>query len=416
MPVAIRRIFRPATAGHLLALLAAAASSEIGPDVTVLRIPGVANWGSSGGFRAYSVGFTACNAGTAPVGWCDEPGGCPAIGLGDENHPVLAQNLYRLEDGRFEQIGLSWLKHGVNSTNSTDAACAGTCVEPPGASHQLGVGCVDTYGAGASGARPLGRRSEVNPTTGAFPYPPTAVPATVVYEQRLKVAESDVDTDLHPGATWVVEVQFVAPDDAAAGNAMNNAAHQRVTSMADAPFDLTLVGSAVRHRSALWAWRAADPEVEVAEVDFATGPAGRVERFEVARRVSGGAGSWHYEYVVRNLNSRRAARAFAVRFPEGATISDVGFHAAPHHSGEPYSTADWSVDPPHPGRVRWFTDPAGVDPDANALRWATAFTFWFDADRGPAGLTHRLELFESGCPSSVPFAIPNATLFADDFE
>jgi hypothetical protein len=403
-----------AAAGLLLSLLGAATAVAAGPDATVLRIPDIANFGSSGGVRGYALGFTACNEGTAPVGWCDEPGGCPE-GLTDAGHPVLAQNLYRLKNGRFEQIGMSWLKHGVNSTNNSDAAC-GTCVEPPGANHQLGVGCTDTYGAAANGARPLGMRSEVDATHGSFTFPYTERTATIVYEQRLKVLESDVDSDLNPGAFYAVEAQFVTADDAAAGNGLNNASYQQVTTMANAPFDLTLSGAVVRRKSALWGWKAADPAVEIATIDFRTGPADLVERFEVARRVTGGGGSWHYEYVIRNMNSRRAARGLEIRFPAGAVLSSVGFRDIDHHSGEPYATNSWNIDPPEAGRVRWSTVGPGVDPDANALRWATAFNFWFDADQGPAGITHRLELFEWGCPAGVLFQVPNGIVFADDFE
>jgi hypothetical protein len=409
-----RARFPARSAGVAFALFAGAAAFAAGPDITVLRIPDIANYGSSGGIRGYSIGFGACNEGTAPLAWCDEPGGCSG-GLTDADHPVLAQNLWRLKNGRLEQIGLSWLKHGVNSTNSSDPAC-GTCLDPPVANHQLGVGCTDVYGAGANGSRPLGMRSEVDATHGAFPYPYAERTATVVYEQRLKVLESDVDSDLNPGALYAVEAQFVTADDALAGNGTNNASWQQVSTMAAAPFDLTLIGTIARKQSVLTGWKSVDPAVEIAAVDFRTGPAGPIERFEVARRVTGGGGTWHYEYLVRNMNSRRAARGLEIRFPGGAAISGVGFRDVDHHSGEPYATGPWSIDPPLPGRVRWSTVGPDVDPDANALRWATGFNFWFDADQGPTGVTHRLELFEWGCPAAVPFAIPNGTVFADDFE
>ena len=74
------------------------------------------------------------NRGDSPLNWCDQASGC-APGAGTEDHPVIAQNLYRLKDGRFEQIGMSWLKHGFTSTNSTTAGCTsasgGSCVSPP---------------------------------------------------------------------------------------------------------------------------------------------------------------------------------------------------------------------------------------------------------------------------------------------
>ena len=111
------------------------APTAFAPDVTVIYLGSTSNWGAAGGVRAYSVGTTSCNIGNAPVAWCDSSG-C-AGGLQNNDHPVIAQNIYRLKDGRFSQIGMSWLKHGWLSTNSPDGAC-GSCVSPPGGGDQLG--------------------------------------------------------------------------------------------------------------------------------------------------------------------------------------------------------------------------------------------------------------------------------------
>ena len=54
------------------ALAAQARTSEaFVPDVTVIYLGSVSNWGTSGGVRAYSVGTTSCNVGSSPVAWCD---------------------------------------------------------------------------------------------------------------------------------------------------------------------------------------------------------------------------------------------------------------------------------------------------------------------------------------------------------
>src|SRR5689334_17239174 len=85
-------------------LVAAGGSTEaaVGPDVVVFTLSGVGNYGVSGGYAGYSVGTVSCNRGDAPLSWV----------AGSQNHPAIAQNLYRLKNGRFEQIGMSWLKHG----------------------------------------------------------------------------------------------------------------------------------------------------------------------------------------------------------------------------------------------------------------------------------------------------------------
>ena len=396
------------------------APTTTGPDVTIIYLTGPGNYGQSGGIRGFSLGTTSCNIGSKPVNWCNDGGssGCGADTTAAD-HPVIAQNLYRLRAGRFEQIGMSWLKHGFLSTNSPDAAC-GACVVPPLGGDQLGVGCTDAYGSGLNGSRPLGMRSEVNATTGVFPYPYTQVSPGVVWEQRIKVFETDLDPVPSDDRYWM-EGQYIASDDAKEGNGLNNASYREVQFANDGIFSPSFVGGTIREKSALYGWQAVDAAVEIAHVDALSPGRGTIERFEVARRVTElppfveGGGTWHYEYVVRNMNSDRAARAFRVDLA-GAFISGVGFHDIDHHSGEPYATTDWtaSVDPA--GAVEWSTDTFTTDPDANALRWGTAFSFWFDADRPPAEAIQRLDFFKPACPGAAYFTIPDAVVFGDGFE
>ena len=383
-----------------------------GPDVTVIYLPNISHWQDSGapGVHAYAVGTTSCNIGTEPLWWCNDEGDpfCET-----NQHPVIGQNLYRLKDDRFEQIGMSWLKHGFFSVNSNDPAC-GNCQQPPHGGDQLGVGCTDPYGSGLNGSRPLGMRSEVNAATGEFPYPYTEVPSPTQVDQRIQVDEADLDPALNPGARYWVEGHYVAADDAADGNALNNASYREVT--VESNYDLTLIGSTVREQPAIAVWSAVDPQVSLVDVDIPNSEP--TQRFHAARRVSGGGGSWHYEYAIHNLNSDRSARLFRVELDPGATITNAGFHDVEHHSGEPYTTTDWTitVDSP-PGSVEWSTDTFATDQNANALRWGTMFTFWFDADVPPAGALHTLELFKPGVPSSVLVEFPDGEwIFQDGFE
>lgn len=426
-----RRFNRPAAlvaialTGLSLTLLVASSRADesptaLVPDVTIIYLPSIGNYGSSGGFRGYSLGTTSCNVGSAPVNWCNDNGssGC-GNGTTDDDHPVIGQNLYRLREGRFEQIGMSWLKHGFLSTNSTDSNCGPSCVSPPLGSNQLGVGCTDAYGSSLNGSRPLGRRSDVNATTGVFPYPYSSPSASVVWEQRIKVAEADLDPVPTNDRYWM-EGQYIAADDAQANAGLNNASYREVQVADDGVYSLSFVGGTIREKTALYAWQALDPQVAIANADVVSEGSDIVERFEVGRRVTqvtnatDAATSWHYEYVVRNMNSDRAARAFRVEIAN-ATITNVGFHDIDSHSGEPYSTTDWT-DAVEPGAVEWTTDEVTVDPNANALRWATAYSFWFDADQGPDVALHRIELFEEGCPGTVFLTMPDSVVFGDGFE
>ena len=424
MPTQLRRRLRVpvSAAGLLLALLAAATTRvqalTVGPDVTVINLPDLTNWGASAGIRAYSVGTTSCNIGDKPVAWCDA-GTCLGGTLQANDHPVIAQGMYRLKDGRFSQIGMSWLKHGWLSTNSNNTACAGiSCVTPPGGGDQLGIGCNDTYGsglnggsgnpgtcAGGAGCR-LGARSEVNPTTGDFPMPYTNFPHAAAIDQRIQVAETDLDPALNVGALYWMEGQYIAADDGFAGNAYNNASYRKVN-VGASPYNLSFTSpppatATVRERTALYAWKAEDASVEITNSDFCSAP---VERFEVARKVTVVDGdTWHYEYAVRNMNSDHGAQRFSVDFPDGTPITNVGFKDIDHHSQVGVVSTDWTseVDTPS-GTVSWATELYVNNNNANSLRFATMFNFWFDADSAPATAQHAIDLFKP-----LPEAVANA--------
>jgi len=391
-----------------------AETAATGPDVTVFDLFGSDHYGSVGSIHAYAVGTESCNQGTVPLNWCDPVNNGCAPGADVTDHPVIAQNLYRLKDGRFEQLGMSWLKHGFLSVNQSSPGCGdGSCETPPEGGDQLGVGCTDPYGAGLNGSRPLGRRSETNPSTGEHPVrPPTGGSGFIA--ERLQVEEADIDPNQNPGALYWVEGHYIAPDDAQEGNGLNNASHRPASFNGN--LDLILGGSTTREQPAVYAWQTTDPEVEILTVDVPdTRP---VERFHAARRITAGPGTWHYEYVIHNLNSDRAARLFRIQLGPNVNITNIGFRDVDHHSTEPYDTADWtiSVGTP-PGTLEWSTDTFADDADANALRWGTMFSFWFDADAPSVGAIHTLEFFKPGLPVDVEidFDIP-AAVFDDGFE
>lgn len=397
----------------------AAPEAGSGPDVTVFTLSDTTNYGLSNGIRGYSIGTTSCNVGTAPVQWCDNAGaaGC-APGTTPADHPVIAQNIYRLREGRFNQIGASWLKHGFLSVNSSSTGCGtGSCQQPPFGSNQLGVGCTDPYGSGLNGTRPLGRRSEVNPSTGVFPFPPGGGGAAAeVWNQRVAVRQDDLVAAQNPGARYFLEGHYVAPDDAVAGNGLNNASYREVT-VNQSTFNLAMVGATVREKPAIMAWRDIDASVELVNVDLpSTSP---LQRFHVARKVTEVVpGSlWHYEYAVHNMNSIRAADRLSIVFSGATAFSGVGFSDVDAHSNEPYDTSDWPASVAGDS-IAWAAPPFPVSPqNANAIRWGTMYNFWFDANRPPAEIAlHNLRLFEGVGPASVNFLEGGDLLLQDGFE
>lgn len=399
----------------LLGAWSPSASAAGSPDVTVFSLPDISNYGSSNGIRGYAVGTTSCNVGSAPLNWCNAAGGC-GQGTTNVDHPVIAQNMYRLKNGRMDQIGASWLKHGFLSLNQTSAGCGnGTCQQPPLGGQQLGVGCTDPYSASLNGSRPLGRKSEVNATTGAYPFPPGGGGATSeVWNQRVAVAEADLVAAQNPGARYFVEGQYIAPDDALAGNGLNNASYREVTVTAGS-FNLNFSGATQRERAAIEAWAIIDPEVEMFRVEV---PGNPVQRFNVARKVTVVTPGtlWHYEYAVHNLNSDRSADSLEINFGASTIFSGVGFHDVNAHSNEPYDTTDWGSSTTATS-IRWDAPAFPASPDnANAIRWATMYNFWFDANQPPSMISgNTLSLFKAGSPTEVTFLVP-APLFANGFE
>ncbi|MEM7166523.1 MAG: hypothetical protein AAF581_13740 [Planctomycetota bacterium] len=371
------------------AFLSAAAFAQQGPDVIVGELTGPGNYGNAGGYHAYSVGTTSCNQGDQTLQWI----------AGTNEHPVIAQHLYRLKDGKFEQIGISWLKHGFTALQGN--ACALGCT-PSGSGSFLGIGCSDPYGAGLNASQGNGPRSEINATTGIFPYPYVLdPPVTDTTSRRIRVPSADVDPAQNAGALYFLEGQYVAPDDAAALNHHNNASYRQVQ-VANGSFALSFTGPTVRELPAIEAWGAADPTVVIENLYVDGG------RFLLGTKVTDlGSGFWQYEYALQNLNSDRSAGAFTIPVPSGVVAQSIGFHDVEYHSGEPYSGTDW-VATQNTNDISWATEPHATNVNANALRWGTLYNFRFVASSAPVSALATVGLFKPGTPTTavVPTLAP----------
>jgi len=382
------RSIRILLAIFVCSLFGTAGAVAAGPDVIVADMEQVLRWGRIGDITAYSVATNSCNFGDTPLNW-------DAV---TSDHPVIAQNLYRLKDGRFEQVGQSWLKHGFLSAN--ESFC-GAC-QHPGSSQLLGIGCSDPYGAGLNGNQSLlGPRSEVNASTGEFPYPFDVPGSFTAIERRLQVHDADIDPDLNPGALYYVEGQYVTLDDAAAGNKNNNASYRRVTVNEQAPPSTTFIISVAdvtqQQMPAILAWQTNDPSVAVAILDVP----GEGRFYLAAKATDLANGFWDYEYALHNLNSHRSAGSVSVAIDPNAAVASTGFHDVDYHSGEPYDPTDWTG--AHVGgAVTWSTVDFAANPDANAVRWGTLYNFRFIANSPPvADAEVTVGLFRPGSPASL---------------
>lgn len=361
------------------------ANPAMGPDVIVGSINGASTYGTVGSTSAYSLGTTSCNIGDAELLWIANV----------NQHPVIGQNIFRMENGRFEQIGLGWLKHGFTALQQ-DLCC--TC-NSSGTGTRLGVGCSDPYGSGLNGSQSgLGPRSQVNAFTGAYPYPYMSQGQTGdrIYK-RIQVATDDVSPMLHPTALYFGEAQYVTPDDAAAGNGSNSISYcplNRSGATIQGAFRLGTNGSTtVPELCAVRAWEAADTGV-VAEDLLVPG-----EGLFVAgsNAIDNGDGTWNYEYAICNINSDFSGRKFTVPFGTNLTIANVGMSFPMYHSGEPYTNVAWTGTI-NADSVSWETEGHAQNVDANALRWGTTYSFWFTATAAPATVAAELGLFKPGNP------------------
>ncbi len=370
----------------------AAQAGGTGPDVIVGDLMTPANYGSSGNIAAFAIGTTSCNIGTQTLLWQ----------ANNSNHPVIGQTLYRMKDGRFEQVGQSWLKHGF--TALAQSLC-NTC-QNPGTGSLLGVNCSDPYSASLNGSQSgLGPKSEVNAATGAFPYPPANPAYSGNIARRLQVAHADLDPALNPGAIYVAEAQYITPDDAAAGNKNNNASYRRttVTQGTTNPYQLgfSAANPTVRQKSAVLAWRDLDPNVTLTNVDVVND--GRI--IVGFKQTALANGNYQYEYAIQNLNSHRSVRGITIPVNMSTVITNIGFHDVPYHSNEPftgqsgtYTGADWAGQVVG-GAVVWQTESYATNQRANAIRWGTTYNFRFESNGFPGDMV--IELFRPGTPTTV---------------
>lgn len=375
----------------------------VGPDVITSLLYGPQVYAyentATGIITGMAIGTQSCNLGDDPLLWQELP---------SKNHPVIRGSMFRLKDHKFEQIGISWVKHGFFATN--DADCGHICTAP--ANHggaALYPGCSDPYGAQLNGTRVyLGPTWQINAHTGAISGSVVNPPESG-QRARLQVHNVDLDPALNAGARYYIESQYIAADDAAAGNGNNNATHQRVavTNATALPEDsctgtdplkicVTLAEFARDTEPAIYAWKNFDPSV--VQTDVQVPGEGLFILSAKARDL--GTGFWRYEYALHNLNSDRSGKSFTVPVSVGASITNLGFHDVEYHSGEPFDNTDWSITS-LPGKIIWSGQDYSTNPNANALRWGTLYNFRFDANSPPTTTTVTLGLFKPGSPDRV---------------
>jgi hypothetical protein len=377
----------------------------IGPDVIVGDLIDISNYAAEGAYDAFAVGTTSCNIGSSNLLWVDNT----------PNVPVIGQNMFRLKNGRFEQIGQGWLKYAFTALTQNACGCfpqeGGGATSCQQGGSVLGVGCSDPYCCGLNGNQGnLGPKYQINAYTGSHPSFPANPPFSGSVARRVKVLISDLDTAQNPGAMWFVEGHYVTPDDATAGNQFNNASYRQIkpysgTGIPNQNPDTFFIGSTQREKPGIRAWKANDPSVSESDIRIP----GEGLLILASKATDLGGGLYHYEYALQNLNSDRSVGSFSIPLDPAITVQNIGFHDVEYHSGELQDNTDWTATVTSTA-ITWETTPYSVNQNANALRWGTLYNFRFDADAPPSRVGATIGLFKPGTPASVEGSTDGPTI------
>ena len=389
-----------------------------GPDVVVGDLSGLAQFGSSSGTQVgLAVGTDSCNFGTIDLNWFANPA---------NDHPVIPQNLYRMSGGasndeRFEQVGQSSVKHAFTALREN--ICNLGCNNVGGT--RLGSGCSDPYSASLNSGPNLGSRAWINPFTGFYPRNDSATPNNnhtghvhTGPSHRILTEIADLNTSLNQGATYFAEAQYITPHEYAwcqsnpgQCNMYNNVSYRRYNvSGTGSPFSFSPAAATQRQKAAITAWNGATL------VEIRPDPGNDGVGIVGYKVTNPSPGVWHYEYAIYNQNLDRAIQMFSVPIGNGATLSNVGFHAPPQHPGwandgtlnsAGYSNAAWSQNPTGSNMV-WNTETFAANQNANAIRWGTLYNFRFDSNRPPTTVNATVGFFKTGAPITVEIQGPSA--------
>ncbi len=418
-----------------------------GPDVRLcqlydLREPSVTNGGgrdTASGTVGIGAATRAQNVGADldPGNPSDVSGNLNWYSSPDSRHPFIALNMYRLLNGRFEQIGINFPKHGFYATSDND------CNDPRGCSSTngstLGVGCDDLYSATLNTTQSyLGPRFEINPWTGGWDYNTSifsgSPPITNKAERRLRVKESDLTTftaaSNPTGVKYFYEAYYVAADDI---DLWNNAAWKPVSAISFPgggatprwTFTSTGLSTAPTQGFAIDAWTTHEgarqtliaqelPIVENVVQNPVEGwsPDGRAI---IASKVTPNPdGSFHYEYAVMNIDMDRQIGSFSVPVPCGVCIENIGWSGVMHWTeptnevgGKAIDNSPW-VGTRGADAVAWSTPAVDSMQPSNPMRWGMLFNFRFDASTPSEDGLATVGLFKEP-PEGGPVSIAGLT-------
>ena len=357
-------------------------------DVAISNMGGLVALGRTGtfpnGLNGLSMSTTSCNVGSTNIPWA-----APM----QVDHPAIAMNMYRLLNGRFEQVGWSWMKHGFFATNSNGC---GTC-QNPGTGALLGPGCSDTYATSNNGDRfYMGERKEFNPFTGVWTctnsyfsnYQPDCVrrnngSGLDAVAHRLTVADSDMGQS---GAHYYYEGYYVSGND---NDRYNNIASREASmSWNGSSWVINTIDAQETQGPAINRW---------GDMRSTAQPQTEGDVIVAVQTTNLGGGMWHYEYAVYNHTLDRQVNSFSIPVPDGTIVQNIDFRDI-----DTDTTNQW-VGTFSNNAITWATGAFGSS-TANPLAFATMYNFRFDCNLPPANGSAGLGLFKPGSNPSLSAA------------
>ncbi|MBL9121257.1 MAG: hypothetical protein JNL80_15210 [Phycisphaerae bacterium] len=371
----------PLTASILISFVVSA-----DPEIVAHEVSSFVGYAITDGEKAYSAGATWCNLGDANAAW----------EFGTNQHPISALNLVRIENGALRHLGASWATHQFCALQG--AVCAECIPAGAGCPPALGVGCsTNSTGTSLGLQSNMSRRSDANAATGYFSFPFSNPPSTSLLDRRCRTAVADVDPAAHPNALFAFELVTLHPS---AGDPVARCVTRKVTtaSMLGTPL---ASGPSEEGSTAIEWWASVVPGVTLVALDLPRD--GRVIVGGNAFALPGGG--WRYDYAIENVDSHEAIRALSIPRGNDVDFQSIEFHAPLAHSGEVTSNEPWNAIVSSDA-LTWSTPAFDVDPNANAVRWGTTYTFSLISARPPVTGTVTLTHFRSNATEVVSLPVP----------
>ncbi len=329
-----------------------------------------------------------------------------------DQHPYLVWNLYRIMNGRIEQLAASGAKHAFYTiNNSCELNCDGH-VPLAYRGHVLWPGCLDVY---AAGTNDLGLyqapRAEVSPSTGHWDscgsyFDPACTGDQTGnagdWEHRLLVDPQELNHG-DEGAEYFVDAWYVVQFDVDIWNTMG---FRQVNPSPGGHGGYTFGPGPFQQGSPISHWVSEDsrdpmsvhrvitvPSLTPDEPYPNNMPQGHLRVLGRAEEVDDGL--WRYRYAVMNFDFDRGIESFTIALPAEAELIDVWMGGPPDVLANPWTAS-------RSGNQIEFQGQAG-----EILPWFTLYNFEVLTDAAPADDGGAL-LTVPGCrePGSIAVEVP----------